>query len=523
LTRCEGWYTMSDVTTCDILIRLSDLRVEESLEGRETNLRSFATNIGWTVQRVVVENDVTADGKSKPASAWKRRKIRTPSGRTELRTVRPGFREVLDDITTGRVDGLIAEDLDRVVRDPRDLEDLLDACAPTDHRPNGASARSPSGSLTITNGGNDGEKFMARVMVAQANKSSADTSRRVKNSRNTWHGRSYFGGLRPYGYTVAQDTEQYGRTLIIVDDEADILRTATDDILNKDISLHAIVRNLNERGIPTVMGGKWTTTKLRQVLVKPAIAGLHAHNGEMKDAPWDAILERDVWEKLKAKLDDPARIVTTGNEPRWLLSKIARCGICDDDTTVFVTATKKDTGPAYVCDKKYHLRRNVCHADAWIERNVTAYISENGMDILKPEPREDIDTSALRAEMKRLRERKTAQMRMHADGEIDDADLKAGMRYINDRLRVIDAQLAQADQPDPLPEFRRHGPTREIWSGLSLARKRAIIKMLVDVTMHPTTRRGPGFDPDSVKIVIKETGDVLDVRQWPETDATSPS
>src|SRR5438067_611247 len=94
LTRCEGWYTMSDVTTCDILIRLSDLRVEESLEGRETNLRSFATNIGWTVQRVVVENDVTADGKSKPASAWKRRKIRTPSGRTELRTVRPGFREV---------------------------------------------------------------------------------------------------------------------------------------------------------------------------------------------------------------------------------------------------------------------------------------------------------------------------------------------------------------------------------------------------------------------------------------------
>ena len=63
------------------------------------------------------------------ASAFKRRKIKTPSGRVELRVVRPGYREVLDDITTGRVNGLLAEDLDRIVRDPRDLEDLLDACA----------------------------------------------------------------------------------------------------------------------------------------------------------------------------------------------------------------------------------------------------------------------------------------------------------------------------------------------------------------------------------------------------------
>ena len=65
----------------------------------------------------------------------------TPSGRTELRTVRPAFREVLDDITTGSVSGLIAEDLDRVVRDPSDLEDLLVACASTKERPNGASAK----------------------------------------------------------------------------------------------------------------------------------------------------------------------------------------------------------------------------------------------------------------------------------------------------------------------------------------------------------------------------------------------
>ena len=505
---------MSDVTTCDILIRLSDLRIEESLAGRETKLRSFADTIGWTVQRVVVENDLTAEGKSKPASAWKRRKIVTPSGRTELRTIRPAFREVLDDITTGRVSGLIAEDLDRVVRDPRDLEDLLDACASTKGRPNGASAKSPSGSLTITNGGDESEKFVARLMVAQANKSSADTSRRVKNSRDRFHGQSWFGGMRPYGYIPAQDTEKYHRTLIVVDDEADILKAATDDILHGDISLHAIVRDLNRRGIPAATGGKWTTGKLRQYLLKPAVAGLQIHNDEIKPAPWDAILDPDIWRNLKTKLEDPNRTVTTGNEPKWLLSKIAQCGICNDGTTVWVTGTKKDCGPAYVCGAKYHLRRDVHKSDAWVERNVTAYISKYGPGILKPEPREDIDTTKLRAEAKRLQERKASLVRMHVDGDIDDADLKTGLRTIRDRLREIDAQLAQADKPDPIPEFRRHGPTRKIWESLSLPRKRAIIRMLVDIKIYKTGRRGPGFDENSVVITIRETGEILDVRQW---------
>jgi hypothetical protein len=32
--------------------------------------------------------------------------------------------------------------------------------------------------------------------------------------------------------------------------------------------------------------------------------------------------------------------------------------------------------------------------------------------------------------------------------------------------------------------------------------------------MLPIGRRGPGFDPDSVQITIKGTGEILDVRTW---------
>ena len=117
-------------TLADLYLRLSDLRLEEQLDGREARLRATAADYGWTVYRVIIENDMVpanGDGTRRPASAFKRRKIRTPSGRTELRTVRPGFRSMLDDLTTGPVRAILAEDLDRLLRQPRDGEDLLDA------------------------------------------------------------------------------------------------------------------------------------------------------------------------------------------------------------------------------------------------------------------------------------------------------------------------------------------------------------------------------------------------------------
>jgi site-specific DNA recombinase len=501
------------------------LRHEEAFDKRIAKLRSFADSLGWIVHRVVVENDMTPspDGKLRPASAFKRKKIKTPSGRVELRMVRPGFREVLDDITTGRVNGLLAEDLDRTVRDPRDLEDLLDACEQT-----GASARSLTGSLTLTNGGTEAERSMARVMVAMANKQSADTARRVAEGRERNWGESYQGGRRPFGYVAAKDTKHLKRTLLIVPDESELIVKWADQILNQDVSLKAILREIRQNGVPSASGGEWNGRTLKQVLTKPTVAGLAAHTSKVKDettgeirpvanlkpGPWDAILEQDVWERLCEKLNNPPADANRGNEPKYLLTGIAKCGICNDGTSVRANGSGTLRGKkGYQCEKVAHIHRNIELVDVWVERNITAYISQNGIDILKPASREEIDTIALRAEAKKLRERKAAQVRMHALGEIDDSDLVTGLRAIRDRLSVIEAQLAQADKPDPIPEFRHHGPTRQIWASLGLPRKRAIIRMLVDITMLPTARRGPGFDPDSVRIIVKETGDVLDLRQ----------
>jgi DNA invertase Pin-like site-specific DNA recombinase len=499
--------TTNDLIPAVGYLRLSDARLEEAFEGRRERLHARAADLGWHLYDVIVENDLlppNGDGTVRPASAWKRKRIKLPNGRVELRTIRPGFRDrLLPEITSGRARGVLAEDLDRVLRQPRDGEDLLDAVELA-----GATCRSLSGSLTLTDGGTNDERFIARVMAATASKGSADTSRRVAAARERLAGQSYGGGRRPYGYRPDPDAPKYHKTLIKVPAEAAVIEAAAADILDRKISLKAIARDLRERGEPTVTGTAWSAKTLRDVLIKPAVAGLAVggkrQDGEQPaylDGPWEPILERDVWERLREELTKPGRRTNTGNanEPRWLVSGFAVCGVCRGRTRV---AGGRNRAPAYVGAECCHVRRNAEAVDDFVEGVVVGVLNERGADLLRPPPRPGVDARRLRAEARKLRGRKSAQMRLHAAGEIDDADLAAGMRAIRDRLAAVEAQLAASDQADPLAEFRDGQPAEAVWAGLGMPRRRAIVQAIIEsvVIKRAGRRGGHDLDPDTVEV-----------------------
>lgn len=494
----------------DAYLRLSDGRVEEAFEGREAKLRSEASRRGITLRRVVVENDLNPDGTIKPASAFKRKKITLPTGAVEYRTVRPVFRQEITELSLGMIGGLFFEDLDRACRDPRDLEDLIDAC----HNSKG-SAASLTGSLTLTRGGTDPEITMARNMVNYKNMESRDKRRRASEGRERWAGKSYQGGRRPFGLQVAQGTEQYHRNLIIDDKEAAAIRAAVRDILDYDISLKAIARQWRDAGISTVCGNPWSAEQVKDTLCKPAIAGLASYKwkpavngkpseGELRDAPWDAIIDRDTWERLTEKLYDPSRTFTTSNEPRWLLSKWATCGICGALVVCTGGGVDKKTGKlrprAYSCSAAGHLRRNAAATDEFISGLIVARLCQPDIaDLLRPPARSGVDAAALKAEAAKLNKKKAQLARMLADDDIDEADFRRETRRIRVRLTGIAAQLAATDTPDPLADFRDR-PARAVWDGLSLARRREIAKLLVNVRFMPARQRGPKFDPESLQV-----------------------
>jgi DNA invertase Pin-like site-specific DNA recombinase len=238
-----------------LYLRLSDLREADLNEDgtgktfadREQKLRELAARLSWGVFKVIVENDLprtpkgktrTGKGKARPASAFKRVKVTMPDGATAMRVWRPGFREVLDHLTAGRAHALLAEDLDRVMRDPRDLEDFIDVVEPRK-----LNARSLAGSLTITDGGTDSEITMARLMVAVANKSSRDTSRRVAagRERKVING-EYGGGPRPFGYEADGLTLRPSEAAVIEECSQRVLQI--DQRTGKLTALRSLAREL---------------------------------------------------------------------------------------------------------------------------------------------------------------------------------------------------------------------------------------------------------------------------------------
>ena len=503
-------------TLADLYLRLSDARNEEALDGREARLCAKAAELGWTVVRVVHENDTTTvDGAGvlHPASAYKRQTVTLPSGEKVLRTVRPRFQSMLDDLRDGRANAILAEDLDRLLRQPRDGEDLLDRVEQS-----GATVRSLSGSVTLTRGGTPDERFVARIMVNVANKASADTSRRVKDKKAALAGQSWNGGLRPYGYQPNPDDPKYHKTLSIDPAEAAVIRQAAADILDRGLSLEAISRDLRARGVPTVTGAAWSSVSLKTVLIKPATAGLTTYPGAgLLGAPWPAILPRDVWDRLRATLTAPARLSHRGTEPRWLVSLFARCAACG--TVLAVSGGRASMSAGYrgrppCC----HMFRPAAELDGYIAGLIVARLEQSdAAGLLRPPVRPGIDAAGLREQARKLEARRRRLNARAVDEDLDDADVAAQMRRIKEKLAGVNRLLAASDETDPLEEFRADEPAAAVWAALPVARRRAVAQALItSITVSPAgqgRRNGP-FGPDRVTVVP-----VAGALPWPEVTA----
>ncbi|WP_405955573.1 recombinase family protein [Streptomyces phaeochromogenes] len=258
---------------------------------------------GWDVAKVYEDNDV---------SAFKRN-VR-----------RPEFELVLSDLADGLIDGVVAYDLDRLARQPRDLERLIDLY---DERKRRMFA-------TVTNDVNlstaDG-RTMARVMVAFANKSSHDASRRIqrKHLELARQGKSS-GGPAPYGWLKG------GRKVDL--EAAEHIRAAQRQLL-AGVRIGTIRTDWQRRGLGHPRQGTKRTAHhhLEHMLTNPRLCGYRTYRGEilLDDdgqpviGEWEVINTVEEWEAVRAvvverKQKDPSRSFAR----KYLLSGIARCGLC---------------------------------------------------------------------------------------------------------------------------------------------------------------------------------------------------
>ncbi|MEE1834907.1 recombinase family protein [Streptomyces sp. SP17KL33] len=472
-----------------LLVRISDDKSEEAkgVGRQEDDGRALAARIDWGIAEVVVENDV---------SAFKRRKIKLPDGTTALRTVRPAFRAAMDKLMSGERDGLLAYDLDRVARDPRDLEDLIDVVESRDPL---IPVESVTGSLRLAN---DADITMARVMVAVANKASRDTRRRVTRTHEQLaaEGKRNGGGFRGYGFDR--------RGLEVILEEATVIWMIAEWILDGR-SLNAVATELNRREVPTVTGAKWNSRSVRSVVTKPSVAGLRSYKGQIVrgadgepiKAAWPPILDRDTWEQVCGVL--AGRAGTSDLTLKRWLTRVLHCPSCGH----LLTGWQGNNGkPKYWCASPLggcgKITVQAAEAEAEVERQVLGLLTKprvlERLHVLSTSEVTDDARSELAEDEAQLKE----LARMWARREMSLGEYREARKIIEQRVTESRA-LINASAPRVLRTLLA-GDVREGWGKLTPADKREVVLTLApdgyDVMPHDRSR-GNKFQPERLRLV----------------------
>ncbi|MEU6704757.1 recombinase family protein [Streptomyces wuyuanensis] len=236
---------------------------------------------------------------------------------------RPDFERMIKDLKAGVIDGIVALDLDRLCRQPKDLERIIDIYEESKRKLHFDTC---TASYDLTN--SDG-RFMARLFVNIANKASADTSRRIKRHQLDKAKRGEeAGGPAPFGWDPEDKSKLWTP-------EAVPLRKAIEDFL-RGKRVATLAREWEAAGIVSRTTGKpFTQSNFGRLLLRPRNCGLRVHQGEIMRAEdgsyvvgvWEPICTIEEWEAVTAVFEQrkqPDKDTAT----KYLLSGITRCGVC---------------------------------------------------------------------------------------------------------------------------------------------------------------------------------------------------
>jgi site-specific DNA recombinase len=485
LNRSSGQMTATgtDPLQAAIYCRMSLARFGDTtkVDDQERICRELAAQLGWHVAEVYTDNSI---------SAWNKR------------VKRPGWLAMLDAVDAGQINAIITYHGDRLTRQPRDLEKLIDL-----GENKGVRLASPTGTRNL---GSRDDRAMLRVIAAFAVNESDAKSDRQKSQYARWRlkGRVVTGGRggRMFGF----DTDGVShfppdRCSLITREEVvepDIVRDVFARVLAGEAVRH-IARDLAARGITTTTGKRMHPLAVRRMISSPRYAGLMP-DGESA-AAWEPIVSREDWETANAFMSGHAYVLTPGhNARRYLLSGLARCGECGHPMQVLAAYTSgaKSRNPGRNVAARYgclvgecrKVYRNVAHLDAYVTRRTVSRMSHplNRPARLPATPGVIAEIQALTGERATLEE-------MVAD------HTKGRVHLLLARLDSVDARLTQlreltaADAASRLID-RYIGISEDEFKGLPLPVRRGIIAACYTVTVLPASGRGPGFRDEDVRL-----------------------
>ena len=458
---------------------------------------------------------------------------------------RPEYDRMVADYQGGMFDAIICYDLDRLTRQPRQLEDWIDAA-----ELRGLALVTANGDADLST---DGGRMYARIKAAVAR---AEMERKGARQSAAQHQRATMGrapkGMRPLGYAVNGD---------VIPDEAEAVRAiyASFTRIEHPASLRSLARALS--GTEPMDGitprpkhthvvsiereaarkarleaehkyyepreiapdGPWSPSTVLGILRNPRYASMSTYTpreaqadgarrrtwkaqilrddaGEPIRGQWDAIVDDETWWKAQQVLDDSERVTNTSGSTKrkHLGSGLYRCGYVDPQTGE--PCNKKVTGGP----RGYRCAAHIVRSGAAIDDYVTLVISKrlSRKDVKKkvPSPEDGPQAKGIDAA---IGEQRARIMRAQSDYDaeiIEGRDLKRVRDAAEGRIQELEAQKMLQGRGGALAPILGVADPAKAFQEASLDLRRQVIDTLATVTLLPQPRGRKGFDAESVSV-----------------------
>lgn len=403
---------------------------------------------------------------------------------SDSRKQRPAYDRLCSDYDAGLFDALICWDLDRLTRQPRQLEDWIDRA-----ERRGLKIITANGEADLTTDGG--------ILYAGIKLQFARNEVRRKGARQTraLRQRAELGkpakGVRLTGYT------DDGK---VIADEAKIVVGVFTRFVAGD-TLLGIARWLQDAGVPTRRGGQWSPSSVSSILHNGRYAGRSYYKGEdVGKATWPAIINEAHYAATMARLSDPRRKTGFDTARKHIGSGLylCSCGLRARSSSGMGNGLNR-----YTC-------RNTCFyrsarpVDEYVLAVVRGRLAMPDLRELLAQPVDKLELARLAVDRERLR------LRIQAF----EADYDAGL--IDGRRLKVATEKVQAELADIARKETRHlataGPTSVLgapdpvaaFDAAPLAIQQRVIDSLATITLHKGLHGSRTFDPDSVTITWRQ-------------------
>jgi site-specific DNA recombinase len=471
-------------TRAAIYCRLSQ-QGGRSVERQEQDGRNIAGEHGWQVVEVFREWESASEFARKARKEWA---------------------QLLDRIEAGDFDVVIVWAEDRSNRDLAQGIEFARLCERA-----GVRLVLPSYNYDLADP-EDRNRYYGEVLHAQ--REIARLAKRVRRYclQEAQEGRAHHGGRRAFG-TVGAGTHRVSAAQ--AERERELIREAAVRIRDGD-SLRGIVVDWTELGVIGSQGRPFTTRTLSRMLRQARLAGLREHHGRLYPSELiEPIVDRELWETVRAILTDPARLaMAVGGTPRYLLTGLSFCGVCKAKLRI----EYKDGKRYYICPSRSGggrrcVRRIADPVERLIEGALFDAVESDAWDELAAERPADDPTRPHHEALAQLTADVDVLDGMLAEAELAERQGRRPKPSAETLRRKLVEREAEAERHRAAVTRLQAGRTvaavprnlREVWPGLSLDRRRNILKAVLrlppegkGVEVHPTGKGRRTFDPDAI-------------------------